>query len=433
MDKSLKIEAFDKESRENIIALRQRLDVKNWVPKDYQYCSKDKYIRSEEIKEKITVGLLHCEETSYNMIHSLYYAFENDNLFDVVVILQGRGYRNTYKELENQMKNKGMNYEFDFRCTDKKFDFLIVHHVQLPPTEDVKKIINNSVLRIAVPVGVVNYGSVESNIGNIQQYQASEIFVEQSIYNTFSKSIRSEFRCHVTGNPKFDCIYNAYLHKVKIEDKFKKLKNSQIKKIILWTTDHNGCFKICSPDVAFDLYANFMFKYARDHKDIGLIFRPYRAYVYELMRDSLWTEEQVEFLKTYCDQSENIVWDDEPDYSISYSMADAILADAGCGIICSALPMMKPIGITLRWDMDMKDVVSNNLEICNAHYLISSEKEMLSFIKMIEEEKDPNANKREEVCKKYVTHFDGKNGERIKDILIKEYQKINERFNRKLR
>ena len=82
---------------------------------------------------------------------------------------------------------------------------------------------------------------------------------------------------------------------------------------------------------------------------------------------------------------------------------------------------MKPIGVTLRWDMEVKEILSRNQEILDSHYLISSEKEMISFIKMIMDEEDTEIEKRRKLCEKYVTHFDGKNGERIKDILKEKW------------
>lgn len=162
-----------------------------------------------------------------------------------------------------------------------------------------------------------------------------------------------------------------------------------------------------------------------------MIFRPYRTYVYELLQHGLWGKEQVEYFMEYCRQSDNLVWDNEPDYSASYSVVDAILADAGCGIICSALPMMKPIAITLRYDMDVTDVLSANQEICDNHYLISSKEEMQSFIEMVKNEKDPNYEKRKELCSRYVTNFDGKNGERIKNILMNELEKTGRTIDRR--
>lgn len=402
--------------------IKSRLNVKKWVSEEFRYVPVQK--KTIKTGDSIIIGLLHCEETSYNMIHSLYHAFAEDELCFPVVILQGKGYKNQYNELEKQMKEHGMRYEFDYNCTNKKFDVLIAHHVQLPPTEDVKKIINNSILKVAVPVGVISYNGQGINADDICSYQAKEIFCEKSIYEKNPETISDEFHYYITGNPKFDYIYEAYLHRVEIPERFSKLHSPEIKKIILWTTDHKPSFQVCTPDVAFDLYADMIFNYVKEHREIGLIFRPYRTYIEELIRDGLLTREDVDYFRSYCDNSENIVWDDEPDYSVSYSMADAILADAGCGIICSALPMMKPIGITLRWDMNSDEIISRNQEILDNHYLISSQSEMLSFIEMVKEEKDPNIEKRKELCKKYVTHFDGKNGERIKTIIKGIWEKI---------
>lgn len=420
-DEAYKAIASYKNSKINIAELKERLNVKKWVPEDFQYFPEENAALNE--KKHIVVGLLHCEETSYNMIYSLYHAFEEDDLCSPIVILQGKGYKNQYRELEKQMIECGMRYEFDYNSTEKIFDILIVHHVQLPPTEDIKKIIDNSALRVAVPVGVVNYGTKSVNLEHLKTYRVSEVFLERSLYKNRPQDISEEVHFHVTGNPKFDCIYDAALKKIQIPPQFEKLSSKEIKKIILWTTDHKPNFLLCTPDVAFDLYANTVFNYVKTHKDVGLIFRPYRAYIDELLRDGLWTEEQVGFLKSYCDNSDNIVWDDEPDYSASYSLADAIIADAGCGIICSSLPLMKPIGITVRWDMATDKIISHNQEIIGGQYLISSEKEMLSFIEMIKEDKNFDIEKRKELCKKYVTYFDGKIGKRIKDIIIQEWRK----------
>ncbi|MCH5256109.1 MAG: hypothetical protein J1D87_02405 [Lachnospiraceae bacterium] len=401
--------------------LKSRLDVKKWVSEDFKYRSEDE---NGNRNNKILVGLLHCSETSFNMIHSLYDAFDADELCTPVVILQGKGYSNNYKELEKQMKENEMRYEFDYNCIDWKFDVLIVHHVQLPPTVDIKKIIDNSVLRVAVPMGVISYNGQGINADHIKLYKGTEVFLERSIYDKTPEHIRKEFNCYITGNPKFDEIYVAYRHRVKIPNQFEKLNNPQIKKIILWTTDHNIDFKICTPEVAFDLYANVVFNYLKEHKDIGLIFRPYRTYISELLRDGLLTEEDVKYFRSYCDSSENIVWDDETDYSASYSLADGIIADPGCGIICSALPMMKPMGVTIRWDMDSTEIVSRNQELIDNYYKISSETDMISFIEMVKAEQDSMLENRKELCKKYVTNFDGNNGERIKNSIIEKFKEL---------
>ncbi len=404
--------------------IRNRLNVKQWISKEFNYIpTKDEVKKERGEVSKIVVGILHCQETSYNMIRSLYDAFESDSSCMPTVILQGKGYTNHYQALETQMKENEMRYEFDYNCADRKFDVLIVHHVQLQPTDDVKTIISNSVLKVAVPIGVISYNVQGLNADNIRSYQATDICCEKSIYEKTPQDIRKEFHCYVTRNPKFDCIYDAYRHNVKIPTKFEKLISPEIKKIILWTTDHKTNNQLCTSDVAFDLYASAAFNYINKHQDVGLIFRPYSTYIRELIRDGLMSEEQVDYFKNYCQESSNIVWDDEPDYSASYSMADAIIADAGCGIICSALPMMKPMGITLRWDMDVSNILGRNREILENHYLIRTEAEMLSFFGMVMEGKDPNFDKRKIICEKYVTHFDGKNGERIKNIIKEELHK----------
>ena len=136
-------------------ALKDRLDVSKWMPEGFHSITERSRMETDE--KKITVGLLYCEETSYNMIHSLYYAFDSDCLFEPVVILQGKGYGNRYQQLENQMRSRNMMYEFDYNFTGKKIDILIVHHIQLLPTGDIMEIIDNALMKAAVPVGVISY------------------------------------------------------------------------------------------------------------------------------------------------------------------------------------------------------------------------------------------------------------------------------------
>lgn len=406
-----------------IQTIRDRLNVRKWVSKDFSAMPVECAVKQRE--NEITVGILHCQETSYNMIRSVYDAFAGDSSCKPLIILQGKGYTNHYCELEAQMKASKMRYEFDYNCADMPFDVLIVHHIQLRPTDDVKSIIDHSTLIAAVPIGVISYNVQGINADHVRSYQATEIFCERSLYAKTAEHIVREFHFHITGNPKFDCIYDAYRHKVDIPHKFQKLRSSAIQKIILWTTDHKTNNQLCTADVAFDLYADTLFDYINEHPDIGLIFRPYSTYICELIRDGFMTQEQIDYFKNYCDQSQNIVWDDEPDYSASYSMADAIIADAGCGIICSALPMMKPMGITLRWDMDVHSILERNPEILENHYLIMSREEMISFFEMVMADEDPNYEKRKEACRKYVTHFDGKNGQRIKEIITEKWRRRN--------
>ncbi len=73
--------------------------------------------------------------------------------------------------------------------------------------------------------------------------------------------------------------------------------------------------------------------------------------------------------------------------------------------------------------MNVSNILERNREILENHYLIMSGKEMISFFEMVMEGKDPNFEKRKAICEKYVTHFDGKNGERIKNIIKDKYHK----------
>lgn len=73
--------------------------------------------------------------------------------------------------------------------------------------------------------------------------------------------------------------------------------------------------------------------------------------------------------------------------------------------------------------METSKIISHNQEIIDSQYLISSKEKMLSFIEMVKENGNFDTMKRKELCKKYVTYFDGEIGKRIKDIIIQEWWK----------
>ena len=73
-----------------------------------------------------------------------------------------------------------------------------------------------------------------------------------------------------------------------------------------------------------------------------------KALIRELQDAGLWCEEDLEELKQYCMRSGNIVFDDTFTYDAAYSVADAVITDAYCGITCSALPLLKPMLLLYR-------------------------------------------------------------------------------------
>ncbi len=400
--------------------MKSRLATSSLLGKDIEHVDVPPAVAGRTVTK---LGILYCEETSYNMIHSMYRAFASDKRFDTTIILQGKPWGNNYHAMVEQLSSRGINeYKYDFDVTDCEFDLIIVSFIECPLTKDIRKIIDRAGLVVATPDGVINYSRNGIPESCLEDYKIKALFIEKSLYE-FNKN-KGNAEWITTGNPKFDYVYEVCNRDgADIPKKFEKLRNNGVKRIVSYMTDHYSELRVVSPDVSFDLYAKGIFEYFRVHRDMGLIFRPFRSYIEELILRGVWTREQVETIRRYCDDSDNIVWDDEAEYGTAVKLADAILVDVGCGIICEMLPTGKPIGIPLRFDTNCHSRISLNREIVENSYLIRSERAMTDFLDMVKRGEDPQKERRMATSAKYVTNYDGKNAERVKEIIIDRFLK----------
>jgi hypothetical protein len=133
----------------------------------------------------------------------------------------------------------------------------------------------------------------------------------------------------------------------------------------------------------------------------------------------LWTKSDYEMFKMYCDKSENIIWDETTDYGLSYKIADCVFTDINCGIIVSALTLDKPMCILRRFDG--RDCLVLHPDVISHHNVVNNPEELFDFLERVNAGEDPNAELRRDALNKFVSHYDGKNGQRIKDSIESEY------------
>jgi hypothetical protein len=274
-------------------------------------------------------------------------------------------------------------------------------------------------LVIAASFTLVRYSySVEGcwnyiNVG-FEKYKPDYYLFDTMLYRELEEYGYRKDKLVEMGNAKYDGIFHACQNKV-YPNEWEKLKG---KKTILWTTDHGIYDGNIADDITFDLYAQTIFKYALDHPEMGFIFRPHLTFIRELLQAGYWELKDLEKLREYCISSPNIVFDESASYAAAYSVADAILTDPLCGIICSALPTLKPICVLYRPDCNGK---TYHKELVKNYYSAHDEKGLIDFFEMIKAGKDEMYGMRKEASQKYVKHFDGKNGLRIKEFIEDKY------------
>lgn len=394
-----------------------RFSLKNILPQ--------KSVVSSNIKEgKIKIRIISHSYTSWNSVKTISDAFEKEDRFDVLVILNEElEYSNLYLEKDKKMMEKeGHKYVLgsEYCVEEDKPDILIIHH---PYTKwYIKGSREHTKLIIAVPMALIRYSySIEEywkyiNVG-LERWKPDYYLFDSVLFNELLESPFYSDRIIEMGNAKFDGIFNACVQS-NYPVGWEKLKE---KKIVLLTTDHGIHEGMVSDNITFDLYAKTIFTYAQKNVDMAFILRLHPTFISELIRGGYWSEETLNIIKKYCEDTPNVIWDDQDTYDASFSLADAILTEPFCGITISALPTLKPICVMYRNDMK---VVPYHKEIVENYYSAHSVKELTDFFDMIRKEEDPMLERRKEMCQRYVKHFDGKNGERIKNFIVKVFEAV---------
>lgn len=238
--------------------------------------------------------------------------------------------------------------------------------------------------------------------------------VEKIIYDAFAPEDLKNKTWFVCGNPKFDLIYNNVMNDYPVTDAWKKLKG---KKIILWAFDHNWQ----TTGFSFDLYFKFFISWFAQHEDVALIIRPHQVFIYEMYNKAIWPRDGEKKIKEMLGKTENVIWDDSPNYGQAYAICDAVITDINCGITISALPLKKPIAVLQRYDGN--ECEPHYPEVTDSLYHIKSYEELIEFLYMVKAGKDPMLGKRMGLIKKYIANFDGQNGQRIKNKIVELYQR----------
>ena len=119
---------------------------------------------------------------------------------------------------------------------------------------------------------------------------------------------------------------------------------------------------------------------------MALIIRLHPAFLLDMKRNRFWSKDDFNKLRLFCEESDNIVWDDSTSYNRAYRVADGILTDGFCGIILSSLPLMVPVCTCYRYDLEVKP---GHTEFVRSLYQAHSVGDLNNYLNLIRLGKDP--------------------------------------------
>lgn len=390
----------------NLSEVRERLKLENLLPE--QVTEKATYQMADfPVKIKVRVFFW----GAYNLwsaMQSVVEAFKKDDRFELLIVCETNDIDTLVCVRQYGLYIQHVKYNIQ---TDEP-DIIIYNWANFFENS------NSAKLRVYIPSVMID-GSERDTQQLIEfcqkklrdEMKADVCFCEKNLYKRFL-GIDTGAKWVVSGNPKLDLIYEKTKFPPQMPSSWKKLKD---KKVILWAFDHNWN----TTGVTFDLYAQAFFKYFSECRELGLIIRPHLCYPRELVSQRIWTVQDLQSLKQYCENTPNIIWDDSFDYGLAYSMADAVITDINCGITISALPLEVPIAVLQRFDG--YPGVPQYPDVMKAMYQITGLEELFAFFEMILRGEDTLKESRQAIKEEYIANFDGKNGQRIKEKIVEMY------------
>lgn len=394
--------SFDHLKNRNTGEIRERLKLEN-IFEDMQSIDKN----NETIKARFFVfGKLNL----WSACETVVKAFMSDRRFDVLLVMAM--YHNEYA---TRLRKEGVSFVIS---KDYKYDIdnpdIAIFNCDLPFCKEWMKKTKKTKYKAIVSAFLIN-GVNDADV-NTKLYkdplfkEIDDYIISEHLYKRVGKET-DLFKSFT--NPKFDIIFNEINKDNNIPMEWNKLKGT---KTVLWAFDHGWTLNDCT----FDLYIKPFIQYLEGCNELSMILRPHVSLIDEYKRANIWSDSDYYLLKRYFSDSSNMVWDEGDDYGMAYSLADAVITDVNCGITLSATVLDVPIAITHRFDGGYCN--SQYPEINECHYHINNPDDAFSFFNMIIKGEDPKKEERNRIKEEYITNFDGKNGERIKNYIVKRYE-----------
>lgn len=373
-------------------------------------------------KIKVCIMIAAYTYSFWNSVETIYQSFKDDSKYEVIFLLSDTFYDQVYDSAKDLLLKTGTQRcikEEDFDIKKEQPDILLVtfHGRDLCLFPNVQAHLSYFKLVVAVTGELISYVSDADAWGGsgYHYYQPDYYIIDSLLYSYMKERNYLKQNMVEMGNAKFDSIYKCVQQQFRLPENWGKIKG---KKIILWANTHGIYNNMITYMCTFDLYAKAIFDYAKKHSDIAFIVRLHPAFLLDMKKNRFWDEDDMNKLKRYCNESDNLVWDDSGSYNAAYCAADGILTDGFCGVILSALPLLKPICACYRYDMNVQPGHTVYME---SLYQAHSCKELNQYLDLIRASEDPMYEQRKKAKEKYVPNFDGKNGQRIKEFIEKKF------------
>jgi len=375
------------------------------------------YFLEGELK-KIKVRAVLCNPGTFSAIETVCEAFEKDDKYDLgIVIMHDSGYSFS---LISKMQANSFKYIFsdEYDVKEDCPDIIIFYHLEYRYNENLIEAGRFSRMVVLIPLTLTTiwYGERSISRMHLDVYQPGVVFATNLVMDRLEKFLPN-YKLLEMIPPQVDIFFRRTQEERRNQKGWEKLDG---KKIILYMTDHGLNHYNVSDELGVDLYLPILLEYMKrpENKEMGLIIRPHFSLIRELLANYWSVDDYKKFIE-FCDKSENIVWDETDDYLNGLTICDSIISDINTSVAYFSLASMKPIAISLRYDVY---VPLENKDFTDALYLLHSNNDCIKYLDMIKSGKDPKLPERKVLFDRLMSPFDGNNGLRIKNAIEREYE-----------
>ena len=372
--------------------------------------------------EKIRIAFLFQSASLWISWRSLWQAISNDQRFKAYVVLapflsHPHIELSFYEQAKSLLNDEGISFiTADCFCPNVFKPHVVFY--QTPYSNSVPSYLSpRAFLKIGALIAYVPYGldigggalNINSQFNAPLHQIAWRIFVRSERHKRmFAKYCRSG-SCHVavSGHPKLDMIQDLESFPVNQNFKDKIAKRT----VVLWCPH----FSVGEPP-AWSTFIDYVFEILTEmekREDLFLLVRPHPLLFSTLLK-RIWNKEQEEDFRLRIEKTQNIILDELSDYRHAFSVADALMTDAG-SFLLEFFATGKPVLYLEKYD---GYGLNDDIEVIKHLYIAKSTKEVLSFLDMIQRGEDYMADERRKAIPRFLFGLDGCNGERIRDHIF---------------
>ena len=150
---------------------------------------------------------------------------------------------------------------------------------------------------------------------------------------------------------------------------------------------------------SFLKYNDTFFHVADMHPEISILVRPHPLMFDHLLSVGLMTEEDITAFKGKCNARPNIQLDESKEYHSTFWNSSVLICDFSSFIVEYFVTEKPIVYLTYDDNIEYTELMQAILSGC---YLVSNEQELIHILEDLESGIDPLADRRAEVCKKYI-------------------------------